>query len=81
MAALRHRSGIARLPLRADAIDLPVDLDHATVKKALFGDAAPAVGWINKLEARADGLYGRVEWLDEGLRVLRPGRIATFPHP
>ncbi len=54
----------------ADAIDIPVDLDHATVKKALFGDAAPAVGWINKLEARTDGLYGRVEWLDEGLRVL-----------
>jgi len=54
----------------ADAIDLPVDLDHATVKKALFGDAAPAVGWINKLEARSDGLFGRVEWLGEGLRVL-----------
>lgn len=54
----------------ADGIDLPVDQDHATVKKALFGDAAPAVGWINKLEARVDGLYGRVEWLDEGLRIL-----------
>lgn len=53
-----------------DGVDLPVDIDHATVKKAMFGEAAPAVGWISKLEARADGLYGKVEWLDEGLRVL-----------
>lgn len=53
-----------------DAVDLPVDVDHATVKKAMFGDAAPAVGWISRLEARPDGLYGKVEWLDEGLRVL-----------
>lgn len=54
----------------ADGVDLPVDIDHATVKKALFGEAAPAVGWISKLEARKDGLYGKTEWLDEGVRVL-----------
>lgn len=53
-----------------DGVDLPIDLDHATVKKAMFGDAAPALGWISKLEARADGLYGKAEWLDEGTRVL-----------
>lgn len=53
-----------------DKIDLPVDIDHATVKKAMFGESAPAVGWISKLEARTDGLYGKVEWLDEGLKVL-----------
>lgn len=53
-----------------DFVDLPVDIDHATVKKAMFGEAAPAVGWISKLEARADGLYGKVEWLAEGLAVL-----------
>lgn len=54
----------------ADGVDLPIDIDHATVKKAMFGEAAPAVGWISELQARADGLYGRVGWLDEGLRVL-----------
>ena len=53
-----------------DGVDLPVDIDHATVKKAMFGEAAPAVGWISKLEARADGLYGKVEWLADGLAVL-----------
>ncbi|OCP17444.1 MULTISPECIES: phage protease [unclassified Ensifer] len=54
----------------ADGVAVPIDLDHATVKKALFGDAAPAVGWIEELQARVDGLYGRVAWLEEGLRVL-----------
>lgn len=53
-----------------DGVDLPVDVDHATVKKAMFGEAAPAVGWVSKLEARADGLYGKVEWLADGLKVL-----------
>ncbi len=54
----------------ADGVAVPIDIDHATVKKALFGENAPAVGWIEKLEARADGLYGQVVWLDEGVRVL-----------
>lgn len=54
----------------SDGVAVPIDIDHATVKKALFGDTAPAVGWIEKLEARADGLYGQVSWLDEGVRVL-----------
>ena len=55
----------------ADAVDLPIDIDHATAKGGLFGDAAPAIGWINKLEARPDGLYGRTEWLDEGMKILK----------
>ncbi|MDG3580408.1 phage protease [Rhizobium sp. YJ-22] len=54
----------------ADKIAVPIDIDHATVKKALFGDAAPAVAWIEELQARSDGVYGRVDWLDEGLRIL-----------
>lgn len=55
----------------AEKVDVPVDLDHATIKKAMFGDAAPAIGWIKELAARPDGLYGRVEWLEEGLKVLK----------
>ena len=55
---------------RAEGVDVPVDLDHATVKKALFGDAAPAIGWIKELAAKPDGLHGRVEWLATGLRRL-----------
>ncbi|PZU25001.1 MAG: hypothetical protein DI589_02065 [Shinella sp.] len=54
----------------ADGVSIPVDLDHSTVKKAAMGESAPAVGWIDELQARADGLWGRVTWLKEGLRVL-----------
>ncbi|MCY1705491.1 phage protease [Pannonibacter sp. SL95] len=54
----------------ADGVHLPIDLDHATVRRAAAGEAAPAVGWVTQLEARADGLYGAVDWLDEGLRIL-----------
>jgi len=53
-----------------DGVDLAVDMDHATAKKTLFGEIAPAVGWIGKVEARTDGLYGFVEWLAEGARIL-----------
>jgi len=54
----------------ADKVSVPLDLDHATVKKAMFGEAAPAVAWIEELQARSDGLYGRVAWLQPGLDVL-----------
>ena len=53
-----------------DGVAVPLDVDHATVKKAMFGDIAPAVAWIEKLEALPDGLYGRVSWLEEGIRIL-----------
>jgi phage I-like protein len=54
----------------SDGVSIPVDVDHATVKKAAIGDSAPAVGWIEELQARPDGLYGRVAWLAEGRRIL-----------
>ncbi|MCO5083075.1 MAG: phage protease [Rhizobiaceae bacterium] len=54
----------------AEKVDVPIDIDHATVKKAIFGDAAPAIGWIKELAAKPDGLHGRVEWLAAGLATL-----------
>ncbi|HEX7860066.1 MAG TPA: DUF935 family protein [Verrucomicrobiae bacterium] len=30
-----------------------------------------AYGWINEIEAREDGLYGRVKWSDAGMELLR----------
>ncbi len=53
-----------------EGVKIPVDIDHATAKKAMFGDAAPAVGWVEELAAREDGLYGRVDWLAEGKSIL-----------
>lgn len=50
----------------ADTKDLPVDIEHATELKAPKGDRAPAVGWIKALEVRNGGVWGRVEWTNDG---------------
>lgn len=54
----------------ADAVDIPIDIDHAIAKKTIFGDSAPAVGWISRMEARPDGLYGFASWLEHGRATL-----------
>ena len=44
--------------------DIVIDYDHQSDYAAVpgVGGQAPAAGWIDDLEARADGLWGRVEW-------------------
>ena len=55
----------------ADGVKLPIDFDHELVGAAFRGAKADAVGWIDKLEARADGLHGHVEtWLAPALAAL-----------
>lgn len=55
----------------ADGVDLPIDLDHATSRKTIFGEQADAVGWVKALAARPDGLYAtRIEWLPAGKAAL-----------
>jgi len=49
---------------------LVVDECHATDLAAPNGGAAPARGWIVALEAREDGIWGKVEWNSAG-RQLR----------
>lgn len=49
---------------------LPIDENHATDKGAALGLAAPARGWIVELQARQDGLWGRVEWTGEGAKLM-----------
>lgn len=45
-------------------IDPVIDYDHQTDLAAVkgVGGTAPAAGWVKELEARADGIWGRVEW-------------------
>lgn len=54
-----------------DGDKLPIDECHATDLAAPQGGAAPARGWIVALEARGDGLWGRVEWTDTGQALLK----------
>lgn len=53
-----------------DGDRLPIDENHITDKGAALGLAAPARGWIVSLEAREDGLWGRVEWTGEGAQMV-----------
>ncbi len=71
-------TGDARGPYNVDSADeiiaasfaqddrLPVDENHATDLAAPRGEPAPAHGWITAMEARSDGIWGRVEWTDSG---------------
>lgn len=62
-------AGVAAASLAAGR-PLPIDYDHATDRAAPNGHPAPAAGWITTIEARPDGLWGRVEWTPEGARAV-----------
>lgn len=47
-----------------------VDIEHSSQLLAPSGHPAPAVGWIKQLEARVDGIWGRVEWTAEGATAV-----------
>lgn len=54
----------------ADRDALEIDINHATFLSAPKGGDARAVGWIKEMQARDDGLWGRVEWTDEGASLV-----------
>lgn len=47
-----------------------IDECHSTDLAAPQGRAAPARGWIVEIAARADGLWGRVEWTEAGRHLV-----------
>lgn len=47
---------------------IPIDENHATDLRP--GHEAPARGWITELQARDDGLWGRVEWTAAGRALV-----------
>jgi phage I-like protein len=53
----------------ANTRGMPIDENHATDLRP--GHDAPARGWITELQARADGLWGRVEWTPFGRRLVK----------
>jgi len=54
----------------AEVDRLPIDENHATDLAAPKGLPAPARGWIVEMQARADGIWGKVEWSEEGRDLL-----------
>jgi len=54
----------------AETDRLAIDENHATDLAAPRGEPAPARGWIVAMEARPDGIWGRVEWNGSGQALL-----------
>tara|TARA_R110002094_G_scaffold160396_7_gene145800 strand:- start:549 stop:1478 length:930 start_codon:yes stop_codon:yes gene_type:complete len=45
---------------------IEIDINHSTYLAAPRGERSDAAGWIVEMQARDDGLWGRVEWTPEG---------------
>ena len=57
---------VARSKTFSGAADMPMDYDHQLEHAEHNGQPAPAAGWIADLEAREDGVWGRVDWTPKG---------------
>ncbi len=49
---------------------LQIDENHAEDLKSGKGEPSPARGWITELQARADGIWGKVEWTSAGRALV-----------
>ncbi|CAD7055417.1 hypothetical protein RHAB21_00713 [Pseudorhizobium halotolerans] len=51
--------------------DIVIDYEHQSLHADKSGKPAPAAGWIKEVQARADGLYGRVEWTANAAALIK----------
>jgi len=49
---------------------IPFDENHSTELAAKAGHSSPATGWIVDMQAREDGIWGRVNWNARGRELL-----------
>jgi phage I-like protein len=56
----------------AHGADVVIDYHHASVTAPGRGDTAPAAGWVQQMQLRADGteLWGRVLWTASAARAI-----------
>jgi phage I-like protein len=47
-----------------------IDENHAIDRLTAKGGSTPARGWVVELQAREDGIWGRVEWTETGRRLV-----------
>lgn len=80
-----HAEQIIAASLKGD-LEPVVDYDHQTDLAAVkdVGGTAPASGWIKEMEARADGIWGRIEWTEKAKAALHAREYRyfspVFPH-
>lgn len=75
-----HAGDIASLQRIAEATrqyhgptEIVIDYEHQSLNALKNGKPAPAAGWIKEVQARAEGLYGRVEWTANAASAIRAG--------
>lgn len=66
---LADAEGVIRASMAAGG-KLPLDENHAIDKAAPAGRPSPARGWIVGMQARTDGIWGRVEWTPTGAALM-----------
>ncbi len=54
----------------AETDRLPIDVNHSIDNAAPLGHPSPAQGWIVEMQAREDGVWGRVEWNEDGEKLV-----------
>lgn len=59
---------------------LPIDINHSTDLLGTQGHESPALGWIVEMDAREDGIWGKVEWNERGSSAVG-GREYGFLSP
>lgn len=59
---------------------IPFDENHSTQSAAIVGGEAPARGWIDQMQARADGIWAHVDWTNAG-RALMEDKSYRFVSP
>jgi phage I-like protein len=67
---VKDAAQLASASLQAAAGRMPIDENHSTDLAAPQGLPAPARGWMVELQSREDGIWGRVEWTDEGQQLV-----------
>lgn len=67
---VKDGQAVIRHSMQAGAGRLPIDENHAIDLRAPKGEASPARGWIVELQERAEGIFGRVEWTEDGRRMV-----------
>lgn len=60
----------ASIGMARGKVPLLIDFAHQTHLAPQTGHAAPAAGWVVDLQAREDGVWGRVEWTPGGRSAL-----------
>jgi len=51
--------------------DMPIDYEHQILWSRGNGQPAPAAGWIQDLQARLDGIWGKVEWTAQAQAMIK----------